>query len=61
MARRKVKTISGYTLKEPHITPMAIWLLFVWVGVPILIIGGALDLLLQLTTGICSGLWCFAN
>ncbi len=61
MARVKTQTISGHTLKEPHITPMAIWLIFLWIGLPILLIGGALDLLIQLTTGICSGLWCLAS
>lgn len=61
MAKPKVKTISGYTLKEPRITPMAIWLAFLWVGLPILLIGGALDVVFQLATGICTGLWCIAS
>ncbi|ACT58451.1 hypothetical protein Hbal_0757 [Hirschia baltica ATCC 49814] len=61
MAKSKVQTISGYTLKEPRITPMAIWLVFLWVGLPVLLIGGALDLLMQVTTGICSGVWCFVD
>jgi hypothetical protein len=38
---------------------MAIWLAFLWVGVPILVIGGLLDLFMQFAFGICTGLWCF--
>jgi hypothetical protein len=60
MARPKAQTISGYKLKEPRITPMAIWLVVLWVGLPILIIGGLLDLAMQLLFGLCTGLWCIA-
>lgn len=61
MAKTKVQTISGYTLKEPHITPMAIWLTVLWIGLPVLLVGAALDFAVQLTTGFCSGLWCLAS
>jgi hypothetical protein len=30
------------------------------VGVPILAIGGLMDLVMQLVFGVCTGLWCFA-
>lgn len=60
MAKAKVETISGHRIPEPRITLMAVWLVFVWVGVPILVIGGLLDLAMQLVFGICTGLWCLA-
>ena len=60
MSRAKIQTVAGHRLPEPRITPMAIWLAFLWVGVPILLIGGGLDLLMQLAFGICTGLWCIA-
>lgn len=60
MSRAKLQTIAGHKLPEPRITPMAIWLVFLWVGVPILVLGGLLDLVMQLAFGICTGLWCYA-
>ncbi len=61
MARTAIQTIAGHRLPEPRITPMAIWLAFLWVGVPILAIGGLLDLAAQFAFGICTGLWCFVQ
>jgi thiosulfate reductase cytochrome b subunit len=60
MARRKVETISGFRLPEPRITPMAIWLAVLWVGAPILVITGLLDLAMQVVFGVCTGVWCIA-
>lgn len=59
MARPKIQTVAGHRLPEPRITPMAIWLAFLWVGLPILAVGGLMDLVMQLAFGICTGLWCF--
>jgi hypothetical protein len=59
MARAKIQTVAGHRLPEPRITPMAIWLAFLWVGLPILAVGGLMDLVMQLAFGICTGLWCF--
>jgi len=59
MARAKLQTIAGHKLPEPRITPMAIWLGFLWVGLPILVAGGLLDLIAQFVFGVCTGLWCF--
>lgn len=60
MARTKIQTVAGYRLPEPRITPMAIWLAFLWVGLPILLAGGLLDLAMQIVFGVCTGLWCIA-
>lgn len=61
MSRAKLQTISGHRLPEPRITLMAIWLAFVWIGLPILLIGGLLDLFVQLVFGTCTGLWCLVS
>ncbi|MAF57185.1 MULTISPECIES: hypothetical protein [Ponticaulis] len=61
MPKSKLQTISGETIPEPRITLMAVWLVFLWVGLPILVIGGLLDLAVQLIFGVCTGLWCIAG
>ena len=61
MRRKKIQTVAGQTLPEPRITFMAVWLAFLWIGVPVLIVGGVLDLAMQLLFGICTGLWCYAS
>ncbi len=60
MARAKIQTVAGHRLPEPRITPMAIWLVFLWVGLPVLAIGGLLDVVAQSIFGVCTGLWCYA-
>ena len=52
MPKSKLQTISGETIPEPRITLMAVWLVFLWVGLPILVIGGLLDLAVQLIFGV---------
>ena len=61
MARTAIQTIAGHRLPEPRITPMAIWLGFLWVGLPLLVITGLMDLVMQFGFGICTGLWCFVQ
>ncbi|MEY2758138.1 MAG: hypothetical protein RIR33_1916 [Pseudomonadota bacterium] len=61
MARAKIQTVAGHRLPEPRLTPMAIWLVFLWVGLPILAIGGLLDVVAQTVFGLCTGLWCYAT
>ena len=61
MPKSKLQTISGETIPEPRITLMAVWLVFLWVGLPILVIGGLLDLAVQIIFGVCTGLWCIVG
>jgi hypothetical protein len=58
MARAKIQTVAGHRLPEPRITLMAVWLAFLWVGLPVLVIGGLLDVIAQTVFGVCTGLWC---
>ncbi|MEZ5939394.1 MAG: hypothetical protein R3C52_14445 [Hyphomonadaceae bacterium] len=60
MFGKKVDTVAGYRLPEPRITLTAVWLAFLWVGLPLLVITGLLDLGMQLFFGVCTGLWCLA-
>ncbi len=61
MAKPRVQTIAGHRLPEPRITPMAIWLCVLWVGVPVLAAGGLMDVAAQMLLGVCTGLWCFVS
>ena len=55
---RKAETVMGHTLPEPRPTLMAVWLAFLWVGLPLLVITGLMDLAMQVFFGVCTGLWC---
>jgi hypothetical protein len=37
---------------------LVIWWALVYVGVPLLVLGAVIDLLIQATTGHCTGFWC---
>ncbi len=57
--RTPVQTVMGYRLPEPRLTwQSALWMV-VYLGLPLLLVGTLIDLAIQLTTGICTGLWCF--
>jgi thiosulfate reductase cytochrome b subunit len=50
----------GYRIPEPRPTLAAVWLAILYVGIPLLVVTGLLDLAMQLVFGICTGLWCLA-
>lgn len=50
--------VLGHTIPEPRITAKAVWLLLVWVVLPVTVLGALADLLVQLVFGVCTGLWC---
>lgn len=54
-----VQTVMGHRLPEPRLTWHAALWLVVYLGLPLLLVGTLIDLAIQLTTGICTGLWCF--
>jgi hypothetical protein len=57
--RTPVQTVMGHRLPEPRLTWQAgLWLL-VYLGLPLVLLGTLIDLAIQLTTGICTGLGCF--
>lgn len=61
MFSRKAVSVMGYSITEPRLTLMAIWLVFAYIGLPLLIITGLLDLAMLLFFGVCTGLWCLAE
>ncbi|WP_291845523.1 hypothetical protein [Maricaulis sp.] len=58
MFGKRPQTVMGHRIAEPRPTLMAVWLCFLYVGVPLLVITGLLDLAMQLVFGVCTGLWC---
>jgi|TARA_B100000989_G_scaffold176194_1_gene132287 thiosulfate reductase cytochrome b subunit len=57
---RKAQSVMGHRITEPRPTLMAVWLVFLYVGVPLLVVTGLLDLAMQVFFGVCTGLWCLA-
>lgn len=57
--RQKLETVMGHRIAEPRYT----WQTGFWIGVyvllPLFLLGSLIDGLIQLTTGVCTGLWCF--
>jgi len=58
MFGKRPQTVMGYRIAEPRPTLMAVWLVFLHVGLPLLVITGLLDLAMQVFFGVCTGLWC---
>jgi len=57
---KKAQSVMGYRITEPRPTLVAVWLVFLYVGAPLLVITGLLDLAMQIFFGVCTGLWCLA-
>lgn len=56
--RGPIQTVQGHRIPEPRLTWQGVLLLFAAVSVPVLLLGSALDLAVQLLFGVCTGLWC---
>lgn len=57
--RQTTETVMGHKIPEPRPTwQAAVWLLVV-LGLPVLLLGTAVDGLIQLLTGHCTGFWCY--
>lgn len=61
MFSRRPETVMGHRIAPPRLTVMAVLLLLIYVGAPVLILTGLLDLGMQLMFGVCTGLWCLAS
>ncbi len=57
-AREKPQPVLGHDIDKPRITAAGWLLIFIYLGVPAMLIGGLIDLLIQLSTGRCLGIWC---
>lgn len=56
--QEKPQPILGHDIDKPRITAAGWLLIFMYLGVPAMLIGGLIDLLIQLGTGQCVGVWC---
>ena len=56
---RKTDAVMGYRIAEPRPTLLAACWALIYLGLPVLLLGMLLDLLGQLITGYCTGLWCY--
>jgi hypothetical protein len=54
------KPVKGIDVGKPRITAWGLWYLFLYLGVPVMLLGALLDLAIQWSTGWCVGLWCLA-
>ena len=54
----KPQAILGHDIDKPRITAAGWLLIFMYLGVPAMLIGGLIDFLIQLSTGRCIGVWC---
>ena len=52
MFSRRPETVMGHRIAPPRLTVMAVLLLIVYVGAPVLILTGLLDLGMQLMFGV---------
>ncbi len=50
--------VLGYDIDKPRITAAGWILIFVYLAVPAMLVGGLIDVLIQLSTGQCVGVWC---
>ena len=57
--RAPVQTVMGHRLPEPRLTWGAAAMALLYLGVPVLAVGMVIDALIQLTTGRCTGVWCW--
>ena len=57
--RTPVQTIMGHRLAEPRPTLMAVMWAMIYLGLPVLLLGGLIDVLIQVFTGHCTGWWCW--
>lgn len=57
--RTPVQTIMGQRIAEPRLTAWALLWLMLYLGLPVLLLGTLVDLIVQATTGACTGVWCW--
>jgi hypothetical protein len=54
----KFQPVLGHDIDKPRITAAGWLLIFLYLGVPAMLMGGALDFVVQWITGDCLGVWC---
>ncbi|MFZ4471240.1 MAG: hypothetical protein ACOYOX_00640 [Limnohabitans sp.] len=59
--RKQNETVMGHRLEEPHLTLWVVFWVFIYLGLPLLLVGSVIDLLIQYATGTCTGFWCWLS
>jgi hypothetical protein len=60
-AENEPKLVMGHDIGGARLTPVGVFWLLVYLGLPVLVLGNLLDLLVQWGLGWCVGLWCIAS
>ena len=53
--------VMGHDIAGARLTGAGVFWLLVYLGLPVLVLGNLLDLLVQWSLGWCVGLWCIAS
>ena len=56
--RGSAEQVMGYRISEPRPTLWAVFWVIVYLILPVMALGSLVDLLVQWSTGQCTGLWC---
>lgn len=59
--RRSGGPIMGHDVAGARLTAAGVFWLLVYLGLPVLVLGNLLDLLVQWRLGWCVGLWCIVS
>lgn len=57
--RRPAQTVMGHRIPEPRPTWLAAFWVLLVLGIPVFLLGSFVDLVVQLATGLCTGIWCW--
>ena len=60
-AENESRLVMGHDIAGARLTPAGVMWLLVYLGLPVLVLGNLLDLLIQWGLGWCVGLWCIAS
>lgn len=50
--------VLGHDIHKPRLTIAGWLLIFLYLALPLMLLGALFDLFIQLTTGRCVGVWC---
>jgi len=59
-ADKAATAVMGHDVAGPRLTLAGVFWLGVYLGLPVLVLGNLLDLLVQWSLGWCVGVWCIA-
>ena len=58
---RAGQSVMGHDIGNARLTAAGVFWLLVYLGLPVLVLGNLLDLLVQWGLGWCVGLWCIVS